>query len=164
MPTLARATIQSAIAAHLSSISGVENVYETYPPVHDLESLEEKMQQSDEQFIQYWKITRMMSAVHTAESHPGTVDIRTHAHLYHTFAIEFFLGYVEDSSEAVFQDLVDTVLAASLEQRTFGGWNSAAPISLDQPITTDYLYQTVMCHKAVFTITIIDDISGLAPH
>ena len=76
-----------------------------------------------------------------------------------------FVGYQDDpSSEDYFEDLIDTVLNNFAEERTLGGWNSLAPLSLDQLTRQDYINQTMLAHRADFSITIIDDQDGLAPH
>jgi hypothetical protein len=157
-----RKSIQQAIADKLLSISGVENVYTEYVRATDLETFRERYEQADQELIQYWKITRRSSDPHTAESHPGTVNLRTGAHYYHTFDVELFIGYRDDLSESVCQDLIDTVLNEFADERTLGAWNSARPLAL---ISVDQQYQNgILGHLALFDITLIDYQNGLAPH
>lgn len=157
-----RAAIEANIASTLAAIPGVENVYTTFARPTNIEELLAKYQTGDEQWLQFWKIARVSSDPHTAESHHGQVDIRTHVHYYFTWMIELFVGYKDGLSEPYFQTLIDTVLNYTAEQRTYGAWNSLQPL---QHLTTMQEFRhNQFGHVATFMLTLIDDQSGLAPH
>lgn len=159
--TISRLAIQAAIKAKLESVAGIENVYTDYRRAADVTDFVNKFRTADTNYIHTWLIRRTASDPHTSESHKGQVTIGSVLHYYHTFPIEFFFAYQNETSEALFQSHIDDVLNAFSNQRTLGGWNTERPLAL-LGTQQDYL-GPVYGHKALFTITVIDYQGGIIP-
>ncbi len=163
-----RAAIEIAIQNKLLGITGIENVYTHRKRIQDVQALIDELVTADSSTIHAWLISRISSDPHTAESNHGQVDIRTHVHYYHSFQVELFIGYQNDDpntglgTEDTIQTLTDTVLNNFAEERTLGAWNSAKPLGLIS-IAPERL-SIIEGQRALFSITLIDDQSGLAPH
>ena len=124
----ARLTIQTAIKDRLEGSTGVENVYEDYRRGEDVESFISLYNTSDQTAVQTWLIHRIATPLRSENTHPGRIPIGD-INYWHRFSVECFYAYKENTSEAVFQALLDTVLDRFVNQRTLGGWSSPAPLS-----------------------------------
>lgn len=152
-PPIARKAIQADILTKLAGIDGVENVYDSPQRIQDYEEFITKAVEAEKEFCQIWQIRRISSIANQSSNRHNT---GCDASYTHGFVITLWWGFISGESEEHFQDLVDAVLYALIDDRTWGqnAFGSLAPISLQS--INDESYVGITGTKATFNLDIME--------
>jgi hypothetical protein len=110
--------------------------------------------------VQAWFIGRSQTASDSAETRQGAIPIRTRLLRNHRFEIHGFMSYESETTEPIWQALLDDIITAFNNQRSLGGW-SATPIQLPE-VNFEYL-GSVLCHHAMMRVEVFEWVGGLTP-
>lgn len=154
--------IKAAIKSKLLEVSGVENVYLNEPRMQDLADIMERALQADSLYFQYWMIRRLASRPETVDSAPGQIPVCV-TRWYHRYIIILHVAYREGAGDVTdsciyFDNLVDAVLTALADERTYGNtiWTNTRPMEL---VESDYglISGEMLTHQAVFGMEMIEN-------
>lgn len=160
---MSRQAIHDQLVIILDAVTGVENVYPYHPQQLDPANFISSFREADATDIQVWSVRRTATRNRSSETHRGQVPIRSALHRYHTFILEGWYSFkAGGTTEDAFNDLLDSIMTAFDNKRSLNNSSfQATPIDLVL-VNTD-VFGHVLCHHAIFEITAMEIISGLAP-
>jgi hypothetical protein len=156
---MSRSTVETALLAVLEGVSGVEHVYSGMRSPTDPTAFITEVAGTTR--TQAWMVWRSKTEQFDASNSP--VPIANHYELFvkHTFEIEGHYGFLDDTTESEWQNLLDAILTAFNNQRTIGGWY-AWPLTL-QEVGYRAFGTLAGAHYCKIEITIGEIVSGLNP-
>lgn len=151
--------IATQIKAEIEAAGGI-NVFDRIPRIENMQAIIDSLLTDNREFVHFWTIQRVASFPRTSETHPGSVPIGCLVYWMHDFQVILRVAYLQEYADRIdsliyFHQIVDQVLTALAGKRTYGAWNSFAPLALVD-IREGAIGGTVMTHDGMFGLSIME--------